>query len=98
MSRIAKRLLARFGIWRSDNVSTVPPELAACEYGCVHTECAEDRFETCERRLRTAAVLQAEAATQDQAVGSERPEPCVVPVIVANDGAPASEPDRTAAR
>lgn len=98
MGRIAKRLLARFGIWRSDNVSTVPPELAACEYGCVHNECAEDRFETCERRLRTAAVLRAEAANKDPATGSERPEPCITPPAAANDGAAAPQPDRTAAR
>ena len=60
MGGMAKRLLARLGIWRSDDIATVPPELAACEYDCVKKDCDEEHFEVCERRLHTADVLHAE--------------------------------------
>jgi hypothetical protein len=95
MGAMAKRILARLGIWRSDVVQTVPPELAACEYDCPKKECDDAHFENCERRLHTAEVLRAEAHAQE-VDGAERPEPCVAPTAPAND--PVSVAPQVAAR
>lgn len=89
MGNFAKRILARLGIWRSEALETVPPELAACEYDCVKTDCDDEHFETCARRLHTAEVLKAEAASPmgGPMTGGEVPEACVAPVLAANSSA-----------
>lgn len=98
MGGIAKRLLARLGIWRSDDLVTVPPELSACEFDCVKTECDEGHFDVCKRRLRTAAALRAEDDRQAAAAAGVQSEPCVAPPLAANDVTSAPATDLSAAR
>jgi len=50
-SRIKATLLRQF-------IHDVPHELAACEFGCKLGKCSHDKWERCERRIRSARRLE----------------------------------------
>lgn len=48
-------IMARIRLWvRTEVISEVPPELAACEFHCREHQCLQEKWENCENRLRVA--------------------------------------------
>jgi hypothetical protein len=60
MSASVRRRIANFKHWVTDQlVSEVPLDIALCEHGCRKSQCLQEEWEHCERRLAFIKIMKA---------------------------------------
>jgi len=60
--------IARFKHWLTGQlVSEVPLDIALCEYGCRKSQCLQEEWEHCERRLAFIKSMQATSSEKAKA-------------------------------
>jgi hypothetical protein len=69
MANIFKRLK---NLWRGPLIMDLPPELAECEAGCRVTECSNDKWLTCENRIRRMREQIRFSRSKDASASSRR--------------------------